>query len=435
MHTVSVSSRWSTSAALVALGILTCACLRGQNEPLTHYEGYCMAQGPFPNYISSVDWFPDDYEIQGVANDGQNWFFTLVDQDETTGVIWRIPKVVSLNGDVSGNPGVMTVSLPDVVLDGLPAGAWHWGDLDHFVYSGVDYLIVPIYSIFAIFRADDLTYVNYGNFTSSVGGGWCAVGTDLNLYGSANNPNSIVRYFVDWEGLIFNGIHNVVQEVQQYPLYYPNGTTPLELTDMQGGEFSPTGELLYLVSGRGACLEWLGIPGAEWTPQDGIHMIRTDTWTRLEQSVKNSLTTNYFSYNYDPTCIICDILGVPVGGGTDTPEGLTIWNLDDGSAPGIRGSLHVLVDRYMYGGVNCDDRVSFHHYSAKVYVDGDALPGANRPGTLTNQFTGPSDAHDYYPLWNGAIMSIDAGIYNDTGLFDKRVKMISRNGAVLIGQQ
>ena len=204
---------------------------------------------------------------------------------------------------------------------------------------------------------------------------------------------------------------------------------------MQGGEFTSTGEMLYLVSGRGACLEWLGIPGAEWTPQDGIHAIRTDTWKEEAQSVKNSLTSNHFSYNYDPTCIICDILGVPVGGGTDTPEGLTIWNLDDGSAPGIRGSLHVLLDRYMYGGTNCDDRVAFHHYSSKVYVDIDAVSGVNRPGTLTNQFTSVMDAHDYYPIWDGAVMSISEGVYDDTGVLNKRIKLQSRIGTVLIGQQ
>lgn len=398
-----------------------------------------MSQGPYPNYMNSVDWFPDDYEVQGVANDGQNWFFTIVDQgpiwdsDGTHGIIWRIPKGVDLDGDVSGHPGVMSVRLDSLEHPDLWAmNAWHWGDLDHFEYLGEDYLIVPIYSVFAIFRADDLSYINYGHFTSSVSGGWCAVGVDLNLYASANNPNAIMRYFVDWEGLLFDGEHNVVQEVQEYPLYEPDGVTPLELTDMQGGEFTPSGEMLYLVSGRGECVAG----GAEWTPHDGVHAIRTDTWTSVQQSKKTTLSTEHFAYMYDPTCVDCDIFGIPTGWGTDTPEGLTIWNLDDGSAPGIRGSLHVLVDRYMpVEIVSCDDELTLHHFSCKLYVDGDAVPGVNRFGTLTNQFTGPMAAHDYYPIWDGAIMSIDAGTYPDTGLLNKRIKLVNRNGTVLIGQQ
>jgi hypothetical protein len=413
-----------------------------QNEPLTRFESYCMSQGPYPNYINSVDWFPDDYEVQGVANDGQNWFFTIVDQpliwnEGTTGLIWRIPKEVDLNDDVSGNAGVMSVQLDSLEHPDLwELNAWHWGDLDHFVYSGEDYLIVPItqdaVAIFAIFKADDLSYVNFGYFTSSVSGGWCAVGKDLNLYASANNPDAIVRYFVDWEGLLFDGVHDTVQEVQEYQLYESNGTTPLELTDMQGGEFTSSGELLYLVSGRGECAGG----GAPWTPYDGIHVIRTDTWTQIQQSKKTTLSTEHFAYMYDPTCVDCDIFGIPTGWGSDTPEGLTIWNLDDGSAPGIRGSLHVLVDRYMpLEIVSCDDELSFHHFSSKVYVDIDAVPGVNRFGTLTNQFTSVMDAHDYYPIWDGAVMSISEGVYDDTGLLNQRIKLQSRNGTVLIGQQ
>jgi hypothetical protein len=412
-----------------------------QNEPLTRFEGYYMAQGAYPNYVNSVDWFPDDYEVQGVANDGENWFFTIVDQagpiwdlHGTHGIIWRIPKGVDLDGDVSGNPGVMSVRLDSLEHPELWAmDAWHWGDLDHFRYLGEDYLIVPIFEVFAVFRADDLSYVNYGHFPSSVHGGWCAVGSDLNLYSSPNsgNPLSIVRFFVDWDGLLFNDVHDVLQETQQYPLIDSDGND-LWLTDMQGGEFTSSGELLYLVSGRGDCVTG----GAEWSARDGIHAIRTDTWTKIQQSKRTTLSTEHFAYMYDPTCVDCDIFGIPTGWGTDTPEGLTIWNLDDGSAPGITGSLHVLIDRYMpLEIVSCDDELTFHHFSCKLYVDRDATPGVNRLGTLTNQFTGPMVAHDYYPIWDGAIMSIDAGTYPDTGLLNKRIKLQTRNGTVLIGQQ
>ena len=41
-----------------------------QNQPLIHYESAYLAQNRYPNGASALDWFPDDYEIQGVTNDG-----------------------------------------------------------------------------------------------------------------------------------------------------------------------------------------------------------------------------------------------------------------------------------------------------------------------------------------------------------------------------
>jgi hypothetical protein len=416
------------TTALASLGAYHSWC---QNEPLTHFEGYHLAQpGPYPFGANSLDWFPDDYEVQGVTNDGQNWFFTLTDQDETTGVLWKIPKEVPLDGDVASYPGVMHIELDSLSLTELyNLGAWHWGDLDFVEYLGVGYLVVPIYQRIAVFRADDLSYVNWSNFPNNGGGGWCAVGNDLNLYGSTNDPNAITRFFVDWDGLLFEYEHDALYETQEYPMTESDGVTPLQLTDMQGGEFSPTGEMLYLVSGRGRCLFW----GEGETPQDGIHAIRTDTWTRMRKSVRTSNVLVPFRYNYDPTCIMCDILGVPTGAGSETPEGLTIWALQDGSAPYIEGTLHVLVDRYTFA-ANCNDELFLHHYSPIIHIDTEGAVLAY--GTSGSQFDGLTSAQNFYPdLWNGATLSFDAGVYGDTGFINQRVRLISRNGTALIGQE
>ncbi len=401
-----------------------------QNLSTEHFEGFFLSQERYPSGASSLDWFPDDWEIQGVTNDGNNWFFTIVDQDETQGTIWKIPKEVPLNGNVSNYPGVKSINFHDVDVEELKEmNAWHWGDLDYYNYNGIGYILVPIYSVLACFRADNLTYVNYADFDENASGGWCAIGEDGNLYASVNNPSAISSYNVDWDNLLFTSNNNALQFMQTYPLFKSDGSV-LEMTDMQGGEFSETGEILYLVSGRGACLEWLGIPGTPWSLKDGIHAIETKNWTEIDHSIESADTTVYFSYEYDPTCIICWS-----GGGTDTPEGLTIWNLDDGSAPGIQGTLHVLVDTYLYGTIFCDDEMSFHHFSSLVYVDYNSPVGTSRWGTKEKPFKNISSSFDYYPIWDGATISIQTGTYNETGLFNKRVRLVSRNGPVVIGKQ
>lgn len=381
-----------------------------------------------------MDWFPDDLEVQGVTNDGANWYFTVVNQSTppTEAYLWRIPKGVPLDGNVVGKPGVKMTKFSEVAELNM-SGHVHWGDLDHVLFEGVDYLLIPIYSVVACFRAADLKYLNYANFDGNVSGGWCAVGADMGLYASANDPTSIIRYEVDWKKLVSTKEHdNVLTNPQAFPMTKSDGS-PLYMTDMQGGEFTPSGEMLYLVSGRGACLEWLGIPGAAWSPRDGIHAIATENWREIGQSVKSAGPNDHFSYKYDPTCIVCTILGAPVGGGTDTPEGLTFWDLEDGSAPGIRGSLHVLHDRYLFGSTNCDDALFLHHYSTKLFVDHNTLGGPGLQGRIDHPFKTFPDAINYYPIWDGAHIILRTGEYPTGGItLNKRLLITSEGGASTI---
>lgn len=427
---------WQKVLLLSLLTIIFCPPrIDAQNLPLKHYESAFLAQEIYPRGASALDWFPDDYEVQGVTNDGQNWFFTSVaqvsDDDKKHGIMWKIPKSIPLNGNVAGKPGVKKIvsfDIPELKID--DKWQWHWGDPDHVKFDGVDYILVPIYAIVACFRADDLSFVNYAFFDARIsgGGGWCAVGVDKDLYASTNDARSIVRYRIDSTILIKTKNHDALKFVDSYPLKKTDGSE-LVMTDMQGGEFTPTGEMLYLVSGRGACLEWLGIDGAPWSPRDGVHVIETENWTEVEQSVKRSEPSVYFSYNYDPTCIICYATIFPVGGGTDTPEGLTFWDLDDGSAPGISGSLHVLVDRYLYGGFNCDDEVFFHHYRSKVNVNDNASGGQGLLGTPNNPFSTLNEAISQYPIWDGAQIILRKGEYQlGTGIINKRIKITTEGG-------
>jgi hypothetical protein len=406
--------------------------LTAQNTPLQNFESAYLAQNRYPNRLNSVDWFPDDLEVQGVTNDGVNWFFTIVNQgssmfstEVTEGMLWKIPKGVDLQGNVKNKPGVLQVKATDI-SELKNAGHFHWGDPDRATYKGVDYILVPIYGIVACFRAGDLKYLNYAAFDGNVSGGWCAVGKDNALYSSANNPTSVVRYEVDWEKLVNTKQHDALSNPQSIALKQANGS-PLYMTDMQGGEFTPSGEMLYLVSGRGECLG----SGAPWSPRDGIHAIRTDTWTQVEQSVKNSEAKNFFSYDYDPTCL--SFFDCPTGSGTHTPEGLTFWDLEDGGAPGIRGSLHVLVDRYTVGGSGCDDELIFHHFSTKVFVAQNAGNGPGLLGRRDNPFKTFNEAINYYPIWNGARLVLKPGDYPTGGItLNKRMLITSEGGAAVI---
>jgi hypothetical protein len=194
--------------------------------------------------------------------------------------------------------------------------------------------------------------------------------------------------------------------------------------------------MLYLVSGRCSCAG----NGAEWTENDGIHAIETNTWTQLDQSIKNTDPTNYFSYDYNATCTECTVpyppFYLPVG--CHTPEGLTFWDLEDDNVQGVTGSLHVLIDFYTaieIGPFACDeDKLYLYHYSTNVHVGQSSDEDSGLAGTPGNPFESVNDAFFYYPVWDGTQLIIEAGTYNDTGVYDKRIKITSKNGAAVIGQ-
>lgn len=415
--------------------VLFWGTLSAQNKPFQSFESALLAQDRYPAGLNSVDWFPDDLEVQGVTNDGANWFFTITNQgdswwdaDPTDGYLWRIPKGVPLSGDVRNKPGVLQAKASDIpeLRNGKHV---HWGDPDHVRFEGVDYILVPIYTVVACFRADNLKYINYANFDDKAFGGWCAIGSDMGLYSSPNNTTTVVRYEVDWKKLTTPNSteHKALSDPKSFPLIQADGS-PLYMTDMQGGEFSSTGEMLYLVSGRGYCKG----KGAPWSPRDGIHAIKTEDWREVARSVRIPSKTNYFSYEYDPTCV--SFSNCPTGvGGTDTPEGLTFWDLEDGSAPGIRGSLHVLHDRYLIGGTGCDDELTFHHFSTKVYVKPNATGGPGLLGRPDHEFGKFRDAINYYPIWNGARIILRPGEYSTGPItINKRVQITSEGGAAKI---
>lgn len=416
----------------------------------------------FENYYLSEEggidhgepfWLPVRTETQGITNDGKNWFITTTkyeennrDQKHSGSKIWKVPKSVHLGAGSSNNPNIKSISMDNIPVL-INNGYWHFGDLDHYNYNGIDYLLVPITGehpitalkgrIIACFNAETLNFISYAKTNMSSGVGWCAIDPNGNLYTSPSTTDEIRRFEVDWDKLISGDPeHNSLSKPVDFQLKFPNRDYD-NLISMQGGEFTPSGELLYVTSGAaGGCLPCVpGIwdcdgcgaletkvgPGSP-KASDGIHVFETSGWKEIKTS-KNvpPLTIAQFMFNFDN-----DLTG-------EQPQGLTIWDLDDGSAPnGIRGKLHVLIHDYDYDLFGDNHEVSLRHFSNVVHVS-----KLNTSGIGTSWWSHGSfnEAYDFYPIWNGAEIKLKAGVYSDTGVYDKCILITSEGGSAIIGKQ
>ncbi len=408
--------------------------LYGQNVPLSNYEGYYLKTGTYPDDNTNW-WMYNGLEVQGVTHDDNNWYFTLTTKGGGNGMLRRIPKSVALEGGSiqPSNPEIKLRTMSEVPE--LAPNYWHWGAPDHFRYNEKDYILIPIPGLLiACFQADNLEFINYANLNAVIQdyAGWCAVGADSNIYTSSNHAWGVHRYDVDWDKLTTKSSdHSAMNYIQSYPFLDENGS-PLQLFHMQGGDFTPSGDLLYLVCGSAGCdaLGWFGPtfgPG-EPMPTDGIHVFETVSWKQVQRSTNAQGGTTFFNYNFDNDCTC-------VNTGSQSPEGLTIWDLDDGTAPNISGQLHVIKDHY---NMVCDDAITMQHFSFNVNIDNNL--GVNPPtnpltGTFSNPFINLNTAYNFYPIWDGAQMVLKSGIYNDTGIYNKRIRITSSGGAAIIGQQ
>ena len=173
--------------------------------------------------------------------------------------------------------------------------------------------------------------------------------------------------------------------------------------DIQGGVVSPSGELLYVCAGS-----------LSFTlPSHGISVFDLSNGQRIKQSNNGG---GLFGYLYSS--------GFPE---YDEPEGLTIWDLDGGQAPGIRGQLHVLL-------LNNDapdaDNVSLKHYTHTIWVD--QAYSDFEDGKLETPFNTVIEALNF--AWDGTRISIKGGSYPETMTTSKRVQLTSWQGPAVIGQ-
>ncbi|MCP3100272.1 hypothetical protein LZ198_15485 [Myxococcus sp. K15C18031901] len=257
--------------------------------------------GEFPSEVSPG--YTDN--LQGVTHDAANWYMT------NTTTLYKMPVGRNL-----AQGGYASIS------SGIPAqlSAYnHLGDLSY--HAGR--LYVPIEGStpgVAVFDTN-LTYIAHATLPGAADAAWCAVNpVDGKLYTSNFNDSVIRRYKIVWLGSTNPTVPLKVafEWEASLPIRDINGT-PVSLSRLQGGEFSPKGNL-YLVSdvvGRGV----IGVD------------VRTG---RIQVELPVNFT-----------------------GGEEELEGITIWDLDSGIAPGISGQIHVqMIDNDFW---NQDD-FYFKHY-------------------------------------------------------------------------
>jgi hypothetical protein len=268
----------------------------------------------FPT-LTQIQDYPSDRSmefsngLQGVTNDGTHWYFTSTHRayvfpfsDEQIARIAKKHVTSDLNNEPTyyGNPYSPTHR--------------HFGDLDH--HAGTLYVALEVddgtgtHNAIGRFRASDLAY--YPSMPIPTGSPQRTGGTFPWL---ARNP---------YDGRWYSSKHYGANELYMYTILGDTvtyrGAIPLSKTldKVQGGVFSANGRLY------------------------------------LSTNSKASGAVNVVELIYDST-IYWDppnrgvVLGVgdltwdPDSDTEDEIEGITIWNLDDGRAPGVRGQIHVLM--------------------------------------------------------------------------------------------
>ena len=248
----------------------------------------------------------------------------------------------------------------------------------------------------AIFGADTLEFLALKCLSQQPQAPWVAVDPLGNLYSSGNQGSMVSRYSVDWPKLKSQQELTLTNE-PPVTLLNEQGNS-LTLNSFQGGVISPSGQLMYIVA-------------------DGIHVFDLQTGRRIQSSKNGS---GHFNYEFDPSLF-----------DAEEPEGITIWDLDDGWAPNIRGQLHVLL---LNNDWPDDDNVYLKHYSGTICVNG-AYSGEEK-GTPSKPFKTVGRANDLVnsAAWDGAQIKIWANSYPETLTFSRRIKVLAEAGTAIIGR-
>jgi hypothetical protein len=388
---------WSLSLVIVAVLAVLAVQPVGAEEslPCVPEHGFL---GDYPRH-RSPGWSD---ELQGVAHDEGNWFFTQ------RGRLWKIPVGYDINVEIDTMPtndrtdldhllpGVLTVHINDA----LPDNWNHYGDLDRIG----DYVVIAVEDQdagrtgFAAYRTSGLGLASFVEVTDVQPGnaGWVAYDPiNGRLVSSFSHARSLLAYDLNVAEFLASGdlATHLTRPPATVPLRETDGT-PLgqgrQLWHMQGGVFTPTGDF-YLINGYLA-----GHPAIPVLQRWGIHLFAPDG--RLLTESQNG--SGGFNYAFD------------IGDGEE-PEGIDWWDAAfpaSSNQPG--GQLHaILLDNDTeLPGESDDDEFFLKHYSVDYScreicdgVDNDA------DGSVDEGFT-DSDA-------DGAANCVDLDDDND-GLSD-----------------
>lgn len=353
------------------------------------YEAYYLYLGNYPSE-ANPGWHEN---VQGLTHDRDNWFITQ------TKDLWKIPVTHDLDSVSPTDRGVTRIGLGSVP-ELVNAGYNHFGDPEYYDFDGQGYVVIPIEDVdnrtpcngIAVFRAETLEFLALQCLSGQGAAPWVAIGPEGNLYSSNSDDETVRKYSVDWSGLK-NRNELIVTPAPPVGLLDEQGS-PVTLHSLQGGVISPSGQLLYLVA-------------------NGIQVFDLTTRQRVQRSTNGA---GYFNYEFHPDAP-----------DYEEPEGLTIWDLDDGRAPGIRGQLHVLL---LDNDITNADDVYLKHYSGSIYVDRNY--GGVEVGTPSKPFRTVVRANNL--AWDGAQIKVRAGSYPESVTFSRRVIVTAIGGSVNIGR-
>lgn len=281
--------------------------------PTTH-----LFLGDYPSKMST-GWTGD---AQGVTHDATDWFFT-----QTTS-LWKVPVAHDLAESLAWpdfSVGIRSTAIPHALR---AAGYDHFGDLDH--YQG--YLFVALSGsgepAVCIFRAQSLAYVGYAFLSRQSDAPWCAIDPRDGILYSSNgilservqDPHAgpMYRYQIDYPRLSQDEVRVVFQD--RGPILLEEDGTPVRMRCPQGAVFSDSSGCLYLLNG---CIYKV------IRHTGGIHVFDMATRRRIARSTNDGGDFKYKFRQRWPW--------------SQEAEGITLWDLDDGRAPGIDGQLHALM--------------------------------------------------------------------------------------------
>jgi hypothetical protein len=357
----------------------------------------------FESYVRYIGNHPHDDEsaiterINGVANSADAWYFTQEYSD-----LWKVPVWVDLD-DIPTAAGVVYFNV-DTDPNYRQYGYNHFGDLDYHR----NFLLIPLEGADPLANGM-LEWIGRAPLAKLNGqwdGSWCAVHPKtehLYINRTWDDLKWLARYSISWDKLKQNPPVIEMIYLDDVRLRDENGKE-LTIQHVQGGDFSESGRLLFLVSG-----------GTSTDESDcKIHVFDTTNWRRVAYSFQDSGAL--FRYECHSGCSWCD-----------ESQGITVWDLDDGRAPKIRGQLHVIqVDP----DIDTDD-LYFHHYTGSIFVDG-ANSGAE-DGTAWLPYNTFAEALGL--AWNGATIVIRPGTVAEPNSItvNKIVQLRSVGGRAVVG--
>lgn len=268
-------------------------------------------------------------DMQGVTHDTSNWYFTnaKVALGNPQSHIWKYPVTTDVNNDPSpyySNPWQGTYN--------------HFGDIVHV--NGVVYVALESSGGSASRAAigafnSQLQYYGYGVLPqnpstapagSDQGGScpWVAYNPrDGLFYSSSFNPSYLNKYSIG----IYSTAPRVRVTYQGTVKLYDAAGSALTLQRIQGGKFSASGKLYLAQDVQGG----------------GIVVV----------DVYNGRLQTRIPVQFDPA------------GENEELEGLDLWDLEDGRAPGILGHIHVIL---VQNDTFSNDNFYFKHFRVSDFL-------------------------------------------------------------------